>query len=105
MSDLWFLSAEEKARVRAYDEQCRLEIEAENHPPARRDILQELKTASEAEALASIRYWMEDIGALLAVREKWPTDPAIRDRVNFLIRMAQYEIDNLMEEIQSERQS
>ena len=49
--DLWFLTLAEQESVRAYDEQSQREIEAESHPPVRRDILQELKMALENESI------------------------------------------------------
>jgi hypothetical protein len=65
--------------------------------------MQELENALEEERLDSIRFWQEDIGVLLAVRDHWPEDQAIRDRVAFLVRMERYKIDNLREEIRNAR--
>jgi hypothetical protein len=97
------LTPSEQAAVRAYDEQSKREIEAAEHPPVRPDFLQELENALVEDSLDSIRFWQEDIGVLLAVREHWPEDPAIRDRVAFLVRMERYKIDNLREEIRNAR--
>ena len=97
------LTPAEWKRVRAYDEQSKREIEAAEHPPVRPDFMQELEDALEEERLDSIHFWQEDIGVLLAVRDHWPEDPAIRDRVAFLVRMERYKIDNLREEIRNAR--
>ena len=97
------LTSAEWNRVRAYNEQCKREIEAAGRPPVRPDFRKEREDAFEESRLDCMRFWQEDIAVLLAVREHWPDDQAIRDRVAFLVCMERYKIDTLREEIRNAR--
>jgi len=92
------LTAEEWKRVRAYDERCRQEIEAEERQPARPNALGELLQALEAEALEEIRDVLEEIGTLTRCRETFRDRERV-DTLNVLMWQLRYKLEDARDDI------
>ncbi len=82
-----------------YDRMTCRQIAERNRGPKEIDQEAEIRAALIASNLEGIRFWSEDIGALVAVREAFPGNNRIRDLAGHLIRLEEREMDDLTEEI------
>jgi hypothetical protein len=95
------LTAEEWARVQAYDERTRREIDDMEKIPALPDTLKEWREDLEESRLDDLRELQKDIAALIRVRDRWPNIQEIQDRVFNLITQNRLKIDELRKEIKN----
>ncbi len=86
-----------------YDRMTAAQIAAMYQEPREIDQAAEIRAALIADNLEGLRFWSEDIGALVAVREAFPGNSRIRDLAGHLIRLEEREMDDLTEEIEQWR--
>lgn len=94
-----------EAGARAYDEICRREIAAQDETSETVDPFKELYLAFEDMTLETIRFYQEDIGALVKVRETFIHSQEIRELVRDLINMETLTIEDLKKEIENGRET
>jgi hypothetical protein len=90
-----------KAGSAAYDEMCREKDEA----PEAFNPFRELYQVFEEITLDSIRFYQEDIGALIKVREAFSESQEIQERVRDLINMESHSIEELRKDIEHDREA
>lgn len=98
------LTLKEQIRAEAYEAMTARQLaEDSKHIDLSPPSISELYRTMETEDLAAIRELHRDIGALRAVKERWPEDDWIRQMTDYLIRTDLYQIENLMEDIRHGR--
>lgn len=91
------------AGAAAYDRRVGDELRAAGARPA--DPTDELYRSLENETLEAIRFYTEDVGLLMALRERFREYYEIREMVRHLINLEKHEIEILKREIESERET
>ena len=86
-----------------YDRRIDQELQSRETKPA--DPTDELYRAFEEDTLQAIRFYAEDIGLLLAIRERFRDRDEIRQMVRHLINLERHEIDILKEDMEDERET
>lgn len=97
------MERENQAGAAAYDRMTARQIAERDRQPEEIDQAAEIRAAMIAGNLEGLRFWSEDIGALIAVREAFPGNNRIRDLAGHLIRLEEREMDDLTEEIEQWR--
>jgi len=80
-----------------YDRRIDDELRARGAKPA--DPFVELYRALEDETLEAIRFYTQDIGFMLKLREAFASDARIREWARHLVNLMKHEIQTLTEEV------
>ncbi|NPU86559.1 MAG: hypothetical protein HPY65_18960 [Syntrophaceae bacterium] len=86
-----------------YDCMTARQIAERNRRPQKIDQAAEIQSALIVGNLDAIRFWQEDIGALVAVREGFPRNERLHDMTKHLIRLEMKEIEDLTMEVEKWR--